>query len=265
MISSVRTLRPGLAVLGAMLLALALGGCGSPAGAITAAGRPAATAGAPSATPPPTPRPGGGAETTMTTKPKPGGATTKPPATGIGVWLLAPGGTGVMGTGGKGLKRYRVEVEQATGLSAASVASTVDLTLGGARGWTNEGWTFRRVTAPVAEVQMVVRVATPATVDRICWEQGGLRTGGVVSCRAGKYVMLNLTRWNTGVSAYAGQVALYRILVVNHEVGHLLGHGHKNCPGAGRPEPVMMQVYYTGLQGCTRNAWPYADDGTLIG
>ncbi|HEX6872812.1 MAG TPA: DUF3152 domain-containing protein [Micromonosporaceae bacterium] len=196
-------------------------------------------------------------------------STTAPPpastSSGVGVWLLASGGTGVVGTGSKGFLQYRVEVEQATGLSAASVAGVVDSTLAGSRGWTNEGWKFQRVTLPVADVDMVVRVATPATVDRICG-QYGMDTGGVVSCRAGKFVMLNLTRWNTGVPAYSGDVAGYRILVVNHEVGHRLGHSqHPPCPGAGLPQPVMMQVYYTGLQGCTKNAWPYSSTGTYIG
>ena len=27
----------------------------------------------------------------------------------------------------------------------------------------------------------------------------------------------------------------------------------------------MMQVFYTGLQGCAKNIWLYAEDGTRIG
>lgn len=168
-----------------------------------------------------------------------------------------------MGPGTKGLIQYRVEVEQATGLSASAVAAVVDVTLGNARGWTNAGWAFQRVTLPAAQVDMIVRVATPKTVDKYC---APLKTNGVVSCRNGNLVMLNLTRWNTGVPAYQGDVDQYRILLVNHEVGHRVGNaGHPPCPGPGLPQPVMMQVYFTGLQGCAKNVWPYAEDGTKIG
>ncbi|MEP7333809.1 MAG: DUF3152 domain-containing protein, partial [Terracoccus sp.] len=50
-------------------------------------------------------------------------------------------------------------------------------------------------------------------------------------------------------------VASYRIYLVNHEVGHGIGHGHLQCAGKGTPAPVMMQQTY-GLDGCTAWPWP---------
>jgi len=172
---------------------------------------------------------------------------------------VAPGGTGVVGPGSKGLIRYRVEVEPATGLSAASVASVVDSTLAGSRGWTNEGWAFQRVSS--GTVEMIVRVATQGTVDILCNS-----VGSQVSCRNGNYVVLHVTRWKQGVPDYADDVGSYRILVINHEVGHRLNHpGHPKCPGPGMLEPVMMQVAFEGLAPCVKNFWPYTEDGTYIG
>jgi hypothetical protein len=195
-------------------------------------------------------------ETSARSTQKPTATTRSTPATS---WIVAPGGTEQVGSGQ--LYRYRVEVEPSTGLDAATVASFVDHVLADPRGWTNTPVAFQRVDS--GTVQMVIRLATPATVDRLC---APLQTNGKVSCQNGSYVVLNLARWNEGVSAYAGDVNAYRTLVVNHEVGHRLGHsGHPPCPGPGLPQPVMMQVYYTGLQGCVRNVWPYAEDGTYIG
>jgi hypothetical protein len=48
-------------------------------------------------------------------------------------------------------------------------------------------------------------------------------------------------------------------MVVNHETGHWLGHGHLGCGGAGRLAPVMMQQS-KGLDGCKHNPWPLASE-----
>jgi hypothetical protein len=174
-------------------------------------------------------------------------------------WTVAPGSTERVGSGT--LYRYRVEVEGATGLDATAVAQVVDYALDYPQGWTREPVAFQRVDS--GDVNMVVRVAMPDTVDRMC---APMETNGEVSCRNGDDVVLNAARWKDGVTAYAGDLDRYRIVLVNHEVGHRIGHhGHPPCPGQGQPAPVMMQLYYTGLQGCVANIWPYAQDGTFIG
>jgi hypothetical protein len=184
---------------------------------------------------------------------------TGPPPVATGAWTVATGGTAPVGTGPR--YRYRVEVETVTEIDADEVARVVDFVLGHPRGWRNAGVSFQRVDA--GDVEMVIRLATPATVDQLC---APLETNGQVSCRNGIDVVLNQRRWENGVDAYAGDIESYRILLINHEVGHLLGHAeHLPCPGPGQPAPVMMPVYYTGLQGCAPNVWPYTEDGRFIG
>ena len=82
-----------------------------------------------------------------------------------------------------------------------------------------------------------------------------------MSCRGGKDVVINLKRWTQGSPSYAP--GPYRDLVVNHEVGHFLGHSHVSCPGDGKPAPVMQTQYY-GMNGCVPNTWPYTNDDTYL-
>jgi hypothetical protein len=79
--------------------------------------------------------------------------------------------------------------------------------------------------------------------------------------------VLNLDRYMTSVSAYRNAkvtLDIYRTYMINHEVGHALGHGHQLCPSNGAPAPVMEQQTL-GLHGCTPNPWPYIDGKLYAG
>ncbi|MET7471124.1 DUF3152 domain-containing protein [Micromonospora sp. NPDC005686] len=174
------------------------------------------------------------------------------PAEGDNKWRFAaaePAGSG--GTGR--LMRYRVAVERdITGLSAAEFAAQVTAILAGPGGWTTDGrLTLRRVGAR-GPADFTVHLATPGTRDDLC--QGG--PDRYTSCRNGSRVVVNVARWVRGAPAYGSDLAAYRRYVVNHEVGHRLGHGHERCPGRGRPAPVMQQQTL-GLHGCTPNPLPF--------
>ncbi|MFJ5214328.1 DUF3152 domain-containing protein [Streptomyces sp. NPDC088354] len=188
-----------------------------------------------------------------------GSAAPHVPQHGDGRFTAAPAGSGAIGHGTWTL-RYAVEVEDGTGYTAASVAREVDRILGDRRGWTAEGIVFRRVAGPPYD--FVVRLATPDTTDRLCGSYG-LDTGGEVNCSGGKDVVVNLKRWVLLSPFYKNRTADYRALIINHEVGHRLGHGHQDCPGPGRPAPAMMQQI-KGLHGCVPNPWPYDAHGQPI-
>jgi hypothetical protein len=191
-------------------------------------------------------------------RPRPGQSPAVPvvnvPRHGPGTFTVASGESARVGAGK--LMTYRVETEDGSGEAADTFAAAVDDTLADPRSWTAKGeWAFHRVSK--GRVDFVVRLSTPDTVDRICGAVG-LKTGGYTSCRAGVFVVLNLDRWENAVPEYRGNVSLYRRYVINHEVGHRLGHGHELCPGAGRPAPVMQQQTL-GMHGCVVNGWPFVN------
>jgi hypothetical protein len=75
------------------------------------------------------------------------------------------------------------------------------------------------------------------------------------SCRSGRNVVINETRWRFGSPYFPGTLDEYRHMVVNHETGHWLGFGHAYCSAPGRLAPVMQQQS-KGMHGCRVNPWP---------
>ncbi|WP_326658700.1 DUF3152 domain-containing protein [Streptomyces sp. NBC_00385] len=215
---------------------------------------PARTSPSPAAKPKGKPKPA-----TVSPSPSPSVTAMPPriPASGPGTFTVARAGT----SSGGG-NAYRVEVEDGSGVDPDTAAALIADVLAAPRGWAHGGArSFHQVAEGPAG--MVVRIATPATTDRICGADG-LNTHGEVNCRVGEKVMVNLKRWQTGSPEFHGPLDEYRALIINHEVGHWLGHGHETCPGKGRPAPAMMQQIY-GLKGCVANAWPYDAAGQYLG
>ncbi|SFF81825.1 Protein of unknown function [Actinacidiphila alni] len=192
-----------------------------------------------------------------------GGTTASPitvPASGSGRFTVSRLAAKAVGEGTP--LRYRVEVEDSIGLDADDAAREVGRILADPRGWTADGSSaFRLVASGPAD--LIVRIATPGTVDALCGD-AGLDTGGELNCTVDKTVLVNLKRWLRGSPEFDGPIGEYRALVINHEVGHRLGHGHEGCPGPGKPAPAMMQQI-KGLHGCVANAWPYDRRGHYLG
>jgi hypothetical protein len=171
------------------------------------------------------------------------------PQAGTGTFTVVPGSEPAPGAGA--LRTVRVEVENGLPVEVTAFARFVMRTLNDARGWGHDGaMTFAR-TAGDAEI--VVRLASPETTGRLCEP---IDTAGPLSCRVGPHAVVNHYRWVEGSPDYHGDLTAYRSYVVNHEVGHVLGHDHVNCPALAAPAPVMQQQSL-GLNGCSPNPWPY--------
>lgn len=126
----------------------------------------------------------------------------------------------------------------------------VDATLQDPRGWIRAGVKFTRVQSGgrlhvILASGEQVRAAAP----------GGC--SAELSCTVFPLVLFNDDRWLYGTDSYtqAGlSLADYRTMVINHEVGHFLGHDHLSSCVNGIA-PVMLQQS-TGLRGCKANSWP---------
>ncbi|MFF3864548.1 DUF3152 domain-containing protein [Micromonospora sp. NPDC001898] len=169
----------------------------------------------------------------------------------------------VLGTSGR-LRRYRVAVESETGEDARAFGTAVQEALAGPGSWVDGGRLRLQRVPGGARHDFTVHLATARTAGRMCAAGGvDIRVGGqpYTSCRASGKVIINLDRWRSSVPHFVSAgvpLSVYRTYVVNHEVGHELGHHHERCPKPGRPAPVMMQQTLF-LRGCVANPWPYLD------
>ncbi|MEY2472194.1 MAG: hypothetical protein QOK28_1523 [Actinomycetota bacterium] len=145
--------------------------------------------------------------------------------------------------------RYRVE-RHTTDDATADFVDVVNATLADGRGWTRARFLF----VPDDSAPYLIVLAEGDEVDRLCLPYD---TYGKYSCQNGPTVALNADRWRSATPKWTGDLATYRQMVVNHEVGHLLGmkHPKPQCPRAGEPAPIMNQQS-TELDGCLPNPWP---------
>lgn len=162
---------------------------------------------------------------------------------------------------GKGHKySYRIDVEKGLGLDAVLFAEAVQQTLNDDRSWAHNGaMTFERISS--GEPDFVITLASPGTTGIWCEKSGLDTTEDNVSCdsAATDRVMINAYRWAQGASTFGPDNLLaYRQMLINHEVGHRLGHNHVSCRTPGALAPVMQQQTKTlelgGIK-CRPNPW----------
>ncbi|WP_431877043.1 DUF3152 domain-containing protein [Micromonospora marina] len=183
------------------------------------------------------------------------------PAKGRGSFAYDERTSGVLGRSGT-LRRYRVAVENGSGEEVTAFGEAVQRALAGPGSWVDGGRLRLQRVGSDDRYDFTIYLATRDTAGRLCGAGGiDIRVGGVpyTSCRVPGKVVINLARWRTSAPHLvdAGMpLDAYRLYVVNHEVGHQLGHRHEGCPGTGRAAPVMQQQTLF-LKGCRPNPWPY--------
>lgn len=149
---------------------------------------------------------------------------------------------------------YRIETRGDLTASLATFRKQVAQTFADPRGWRSAGVAFRRVSRGGDFSVVLAEAGEVPDFHPVCSAEW--------SCRVGRYVVVNETRWRHASPSWndAGQsLRGYRHMVLNHETGHWLGHGHRGCTGRGNLAPVMQQQS-KGLDGCRHNPWPLASE-----
>lgn len=135
-------------------------------------------------------------------------------------------------------------------MTSQDFASTALSILNDPAAWNQSGFTF----AADETSDLIVVLAEGSRVDALCLP---LETFGKVSCQNGPVVALNADRWRSGARDWDSTVEAYRVYLMNHEVGHLIGlrHPASRCPtGAGTS--AVMEPQTGTLQSCAGNGIP---------
>lgn len=145
---------------------------------------------------------------------------------------------------------YRVTTKGSISASLSAFKRLAQETYDDPRGWPAMGIRFKRVSTGGDFTLVLSQASKVPSFSSAC--------STTYSCRVGRYVIINQTRWQKATSAWndrGGSLRNYRHMVVNHETGHWLGKGHASCGGKGELAPVMQQQS-KGLHGCRINPWP---------
>ncbi len=152
---------------------------------------------------------------------------------------------------------YHVAIRGRISAGMAAFRRQVQTTFDDPRGWRGAGVAFHRVRRGGDFTLVLSEASQVPTFSSGCSAQW--------SCRVGRYVIINQTRWQRASPMWndAGRCRRdYRHMVVNHESGHWLGHDHRGCTGRGHRAPVMQQQSIA-LDGCRPHPWPTAAERRL--
>ena len=183
---------------------------------------------------------------------------------GAGTFRILKGTSPVVGTGQ--LYRYSIDVENGvSGIDLTQYQSLVTSVLSDKRSWGGHGVSLERVDS--GPVDFHITLTSSLTVRTYCGYSIPVETScyapaGSARGQNENRVIFNDARWVRGSAAYVGDLALYRIYMINHEDGHALGHNHAHQCLPGGLAPAMMQQSF-GLRSavtkqiCEANPWPY--------
>ena len=149
------------------------------------------------------------------------------------------------------LINFALKIEPSIPIGPDCMGKLITSILNDLRGWKNiTEKEFLLVSEEDADFTFIF--SSPDKTDELC---APLETNGIYSCRNEEEIIINYFRWENGAIDFGNDMRTYRLYLINHETGHILGWGHTGCPKDGALAPVMMQQSKT-TDGCTPYGWP---------
>ena len=146
---------------------------------------------------------------------------------------------------------FSLKIDSTLGLKVDCIGNLITSILNDTRGWVKvTEKEFQLVEDKEKEFEFIF--ASPEKTDELCYP---LETNGIYSCRNEDQIIINFFRWINGAIDFGSDLETYRLYLINHEVGHILGWGHVGCPKEGALAPVMMQQSKSTM-GCRPYGWP---------
>ena len=149
------------------------------------------------------------------------------------------------------LINFALKIEPSIPIGPDCMGKLITSILNDPRGWNNiTEKEFLLVSEEDADFTFIF--SSPDKTDELC---APLETNGIYSCRNEEEIIINYFRWENGAIDFGNDMKTYRLYLINHETGHILGWGHTGCPKDGALAPVMMQQSKT-TDGCEPYGWP---------
>jgi hypothetical protein len=147
---------------------------------------------------------------------------------------------------------YKIIVNKDTRVSESFFTKNVDNILTDPRTWKN--YKFKRITDPKVKPYFLIILCRPEVIKKTCGFHG-------LSCTnmKTKVVWINSNRYKRGAQKSGYNLTDYRIYLINHEVGHVLGKHHTKCsdkPKGGSDKVPVMNQATKGIGKCKPNVWP---------
>lgn len=207
------------------------------------------------------------------------------PAAGPGTFSVVPGADEPDGSGT--VRWVKVEIEDGLPLTPDALAVYVMSVLNDERGWGSDGRvTFAR-TDGAAQLRIVF--ASPVTAEHLCPRPHEAAAGAIEppnliydpsptpvpspgasptvspdpspapplepSCATQGMIVINAYRWADGVRSFGDDRISARAYLLNHYLGHALGHPDEICTTEGERASVMVDHEYD-VSPCLPWPWP---------